>query len=165
MGGSRYYMPGLAVLAALVFSGVASASCGHHARKGNPTVSQYVEALHTSCGSQAAGSAGGGGGGGSVKLSTGVAHKLHGSSGTALRSIATRTALGAQPKNLRGDVGGGVGAQGADVSVAGTGNPLFASLAALAGGSGARLLILLGLMAAVAAVLLGAGIRRRRSGR
>jgi hypothetical protein len=149
---SRCCMLGFAALAALVFSGVASAACGHHTRKGNPTVSQYVESLHTSCGSNAPGSSGGGGG--SVKLSANVAHDLHGSSGAGLRSIATHVALGARPKNLRGDVG-----------ATGAGNPLSASIGALGSGSGARLLILLGLMAGVAAVMLGAGIRRRRSSR
>lgn len=164
MGSGRYCLLGLAALAALVFSSVASANCGGHKRKGNPTVSQYVETLHTSCGSSTPASSGGGGGG-AVPLPAQVTHQLHGSSGAALRTIATKVSLGAQPKDLSGDAGGGVGITSADVSVTGAGNPLIASMGALAGGSGARLLLLLGLMAAVAAVLLGAGIRRRRSGR
>ena len=154
---TRYWIVAVTGLLALVFSGGAWGKCGNHHTKGNPTVSQYVEQMHTSCGSTAAGSTGGGGGvvDASVTLSRSITSKLHRTkSGAELKSIATDIALGAQPKNLRGDVGS-----------LGGGNPLSASLGALGGGSGERLLLLLGLMGGAAVALLAASIFRRRSSR
>jgi len=159
MRSTRYWIVGVTGLLALVFSGAAWGKCGHHHTKGNPTVSQYVEQIHTSCGSTAVGSTATGSGGSSVSPVTPSAtttHSVHRSiSGPKVKSIATDSALGAQPKDLRGDAG----------TLGGGGNPLSASLGALAGGSGVRLLLLLVLMGGAAVALLAASIFRRRSSR
>src|SRR5437588_2927375 len=135
-----YWLIGATTLFALVFSGTAWGKCGRTIRKGNPAVIQYVEPIRLSCGSEAAGSGSSGGSSVKVKLPSGIASRLHGTSGAELKNIATNPALGAQPRNLRGDV-----------SVRGGGNLFSASLGALGGGSGERVVILLSLMGGAAA--------------
>jgi hypothetical protein len=141
----------IGALLGLVLSGPALAKC-KGTSKGNGSVSVYVEQIPSSCGSKPVGH-----GSGTVPLSQAAQSHLQasGTNGALLRRIATSRALGAPEKNLhRGRI-----------AISAPGSAVSASFGALGGGSGARLTIILGIMAATAVVLLGGALYRRRSTR
>jgi hypothetical protein len=138
----------IAAFSTLIFAGTAWGKCGH-AKKGNPSVREYVEQVPTSCGGRPEGH-----GTRTKSLPSTINRRLQGPDANLLRAIATSEALGAPVTRLRGDA--------RDRS---SGNPLFASLGALGGGNNSRLLALLGLMGAIALVVLGLTAYRRRLSR
>jgi hypothetical protein len=122
------------------------------------SVAQYIEQLPTSCGSHATGT-----GKRSVKLPPAIEQKLKtqgGSNAALLQRIATSESAGAPVQKIR------VGKQHNRIlsdAARKTSNPLSASIGVVADGSNARLIALLLVMVGIAALVLAAAIRRRRT--
>jgi hypothetical protein len=135
---------------------------GNLTNEGPSSVQQYVEQLPTSCGSHATGT-----GNRTTKLPRSIQEKIQtqgGSDASLLQNIATSEKYGAPPQKIKApNAKAKRHAKILSDSANKSSNPLSASVSVVTDGSDSRLIVLVLLMVGIAALVLAAAVRKRRT--
>jgi hypothetical protein len=153
----------LVASAALFSSGPAFAGgCGGTTNNPSSSVAQYVEQIPTSCGSKATGTDTS-----TRKIPSGIEQKIDSEGGdqaALLKQVVSNSSYGAPKTKIKSKTkANGSSSHNAILSDSEKrSSPLAASLGVITDGSDGRLIALLGMMLAIAVIVLVSAFRRRR---